>query len=120
MIGIIDLQQSADGDIAFDGDFSIIDGASSLAQRVKTALLLHRGQWFLDTREGAPWQAVLSTDAGRGAVDALIRAEAARVAGVVRVEALRSEVAGDRYFASFTVIGTDGEGAPVQVVFGGE
>lgn len=115
---IIDIQQADDGDLVFDGDLSTVTGAASVAQRVKNALLMHRGQWFLDTREGAPWLAVLSTDGGRGAVDALIRAEAARVPGVARIESLRSVVDGEKYTATFHVIATDGSASPVEVRFG--
>lgn len=120
-MSIIDLkmnvQAGEDGDLFFDGDLAFVEGPESLAQRVRNALLMHRGQWFLDTRQGAPWADVLGDDGGQAAVDALIRAEASRVPGVLRIASLVSTVDGDVYTADFVVVSAGGE-APASITFG--
>lgn len=112
---MIDLLMTHDNDLHLDGDLSIVDGAESVAQRVKNALLMHRGQWFLDLRQGMPWAPLLSSSTVAGRVDASIRAETLGVEGVRRVVSLSSAVSDGAYRAYIVIEALDGATAPIEL-----
>lgn len=56
----------ANGDATFGkGLLSFhIDNLAEIKQRISTKLRLMRGEWFIDTQEGVPWQVGLGYSAG--------------------------------------------------------
>lgn len=52
----LDLRLDNTGDLAFEnGDLAFAKGADGVAQLIREALLLVRGEWFLDLDAGMPW-----------------------------------------------------------------
>ena len=65
----------ADGDYVFGGgpaDF-LVNTPEAVAQAVLTRLLLLRGEWFLDTTAGMPWDTDVLGKYTSGKYDAAIR-----------------------------------------------
>ncbi|SEU36129.1 hypothetical protein SAMN03159335_05380 [Burkholderia cepacia] len=65
----------ADGDFVFGGsanDF-LVNSPDAVAQAVITRLRLHRGEWFLDTTAGMPWDTDVLGKYTSGKYDAAIR-----------------------------------------------
>lgn len=107
-----DLALDINNDLAFDGsDLAIIDGAASLVQRVKVALSVHTGEWFLDIRAGVPWLSlVFVRNPNLPVVDSVLRARIASVPEVARIESYQStyDPARRRLDVTFRVIRIDG------------
>jgi hypothetical protein len=73
-----------DGDYVFGGqqaDFHR-DTPEGVAQAVATRLRLMRGEWFLDQREGMPWQTEVLGKLRRGLHDSAIRQRILATPGV--------------------------------------
>ncbi|MFY3138953.1 hypothetical protein ACOTFF_17445 [Achromobacter xylosoxidans] len=74
----------ADGDYSFGSsraDFHR-DTAATVAQAVKTRLMLARGEWFLDVTEGTPWRGEVLGKQTRASYDWAIRQRILGTAGV--------------------------------------
>lgn len=67
-----DVNNPVVGDLEFDsnGSWLAVDGDRATVQELYTALRTVRGEWFLDTRIGVPWFAVL---ARKGSAEADLR-----------------------------------------------
>lgn len=75
--------------VDIDGRVAWLSVVPSVAQRVQQALKLMQGTWFLDLRDGMPWQ-TLTLESNKARIDAAIRKRILSVAGVVSVLAYRS------------------------------
>lgn len=66
-------QLDVDGDYVIGGAQAfLVDTPEAVAQAVKTRLNLIRGEWFVDTSAGMPWQDVVGKNT-RGTADIEIR-----------------------------------------------
>ena len=64
----------ADGDYSFGSRQADFPGLpDTVAQAVKTRLMLLRGEWFLDSTEGMPWQGEVLGKQPRASYDWAIR-----------------------------------------------
>ena len=73
-------------------DLQLIDGDDEIRQRLKTRLLLFRGEWFLDTTVGVPYyQDILVKNPNLGNVDAIFKAEILDTVGVNQLIEYQSE-----------------------------
>jgi|GEM_PF-6730050 len=72
LVTVPDAENPNIGDIQMaNGQFvPLPEGPDMLAQRIRCRLLWHRGEWYLDQRQGTPWLQELTT---KGATDARIR-----------------------------------------------
>lgn len=78
-----------------DDDLVAVNEESSVAQRVRFALRLNQGEWFLNTTVGLPYfSTILVKNPNVTAIDALIRATATSVPGVAKVSSYSSEFGG--------------------------
>lgn len=75
---------TAAGDYTFgqgNAEF-LVDNPACVAQAVLTALLLHRGEWFLDTSAGMPWETQVLGYGTQSLYDAAIKSAILGVQGV--------------------------------------
>ncbi|MCA8120426.1 hypothetical protein LGN07_17025 [Burkholderia cepacia] len=82
----------ADDDYVFGGsanDF-LVNTPEAVGQAVLTRLRLHRGEWFLDTTVGMPWETDVIGKYTTGTADAAIRACILGTTGVVEITAYAS------------------------------
>ena len=82
----------ADGDYVFGGsanDF-LVNTPEAVGQAVLTRLRLHRGEWFLDTTVGMPWETDVIGKYTTGTADAAIRACILGTTGVTEITAYAS------------------------------
>lgn len=88
---------SEDGDYTFgQGRLNfLVDLPATVAQAVKTRLLLLFGEWFLDTTDGTPYSTqVLGTNT-RATYDQAIRQRVLETEGVTEIVSYSSAVDGD-------------------------
>lgn len=103
---------NADGDLAMAGGSMVLArGTVGLGQRLRMAVRLWFGEWFLDVTQGLRWKDVLGAKpADVVAVASMVRARLAAEAGVARVE--RTEAALDsrsrRASLTYVVVAEDG------------
>ena len=90
MLPGMDFLVSDDGDLVFtDSRLQMVDGTEELGQRVRLALLTHRGEWFADETYGVPWRPdVLRKAPDLGLIEAVLRAKVLDVPGVQTVKSL--------------------------------
>lgn len=71
----IDADNPVIGDMHLtEGDASIVEGDDATAQEIRSRLLLFRGSYFLDLREGVPWyQEILTKGVAPARVRELLR-----------------------------------------------
>jgi len=84
----------ADGDFVFGGsaaDF-LVNTPEAVAQAVLTRLRLHRGEWFLDTTVGMPWESAVIGRNTQGTADAAIRTCILGTTGVTEITAYASSL----------------------------
>lgn len=111
----LDVLMGADGDLpAYTRHAS---GMEVIAQRVRTRLGTHRGDWPLDTSKGIAWTSYL----GRKPLDlaslaAVLSLEILDTPGVADVQDLDWEQDGGTYTITATVLTELGESLPVVVV----
>lgn len=94
----------ADGDYSFGSsraDF-LRDTAEAVAQAVKTRLMLTRGEWFLDVREGMPWGGEVLGKQPRASYDWAIRQHILGTAGVTGLAGYSSQLDPDSRGLSVT------------------
>jgi hypothetical protein len=95
----------AGGDMRFGhglADF-LIDTPEAVAQAVRTRLQLLRGEWFLDKREGTPYQTkVLGRNTG-ATRDPAIRRRILGTQGVTEIVAYSSTLEGRSFSVSATI-----------------
>jgi len=77
----VDLLLDNTGDLVFEnGDLQLATGVVGVAQLIREAILLVRGEWFLDLDAGTPWferEGVSADDALLGEVFNQVKSEAA-------------------------------------------
>lgn len=102
-----------DGDLAFvGGSLVLARGTPALLQRVRVAVLLWLGEWFLDVSSGTDWRQVFDAkppDAERA--QGLLRSRILSVSGVLSVESVSAsfDSAERRLTLSYTATGDNGE-----------
>ncbi|WP_175788105.1 hypothetical protein [Burkholderia cenocepacia] len=82
------------GDYVFGGsanDF-LVNSPDAVAQAVITRLRLLRGEWFLDTTVGMPWETDVIGKNTQGTADAAIRACILGTIGVTEITAYASSL----------------------------
>ena len=73
-----------------DGDSTIVEGDAATAQELRSRVLLFRGSYFLDLREGLPWfQEILTKGSVPGRVRELFREALLTHPAIVDVPMLR-------------------------------
>lgn len=80
---MVDLALAADGD--FDVGGAVTSGADTVSQRVRLAVLLMLGEWYQDQAAGLPWHRRVLGQPDGPHIDALVRATAESVPGVLEV-----------------------------------
>ncbi|MDD2056622.1 hypothetical protein N5D52_14650 [Pseudomonas sp. GD03860] len=84
----------ANGDYSFgnqQADF-YRDSPDVVAQAVKTRLQLHRGEWFLDTKDGTPWETEILGERTTATRDAAIKKRILGTQGVVQIDSFDSSL----------------------------
>jgi hypothetical protein len=76
------------GDMVFGhgGNDFLVDSPDAVAQAVETRLREWKGEWFLDTSEGTPWQALMGKGTQKS-IDPEIRARILATEGVTEITA---------------------------------
>ncbi len=117
---------NADHDIHFGkGIRDYATGTESTAQRVRTALLLIAGEWFLDTSAGTPWFAldgsevrpIMGVPADLGYTEAVLKARILGVDGVTVITSFDMTLDHATRHLSGAVVLTDADGATFTVEF---
>jgi len=83
----------ADGDYTFGGgraDF-LVDSPEAVGQAVLTRLQLFKGEWFVDTADGTPWQTEVLGEHTRATYDMAIRNRILGTQGVEQIDSYDSE-----------------------------
>lgn len=83
----------ADGDYTFGGgpaDF-LVDSPAAVGQAVLTRLQLFKGEWFVDTADGTPWQTDVLGEHTRSTYDMAIRNRILGTQGVEQIDSYDSE-----------------------------
>lgn len=70
----------------------LVDNPACVAQAVLTALLLHQGEWFLDTSVGMPWETQVLGYGTRSLYDTAIKAAILGVQGVQSIVSYSSSL----------------------------
>lgn len=85
-----DLLLDADGDLDITaGALSLVTGADAIAQQIRIALRLFKGEWFLSPSEGMPYyETILQKGTRPAALQSLFRRALLQVPGVVEVLSL--------------------------------
>lgn len=87
----------ADGDYRFGRQGSFLtDSPEAVAQAVQTRLQLWTGEWFLDDREGTPYNESIFGFASQGARDQVIKERVARTPGVRSIVNYSSSINAER------------------------
>jgi hypothetical protein len=92
----VDLALTVDGDLALDGpDLGLVSGAEGVAQGIRIAVQLSRGEWFLDLDAGVPYfEELLGRPFDAAAAARAFRSSIARVPGVAEILAVDVEFSG--------------------------
>lgn len=111
--------QTSDGDLALvNGRLALVSGTAEKEQKIKDRLGLALGEWFIDTRIGAPWFVfVLGHVPDLEVVRRFVRSIITSVPGVVDVPELVVEHDGATRETSVTWRAIDDEG---QTISGGD
>jgi hypothetical protein len=83
----------ADGDYTFGGgraDF-LVNSPEAVGQAVLTRLQLFKGEWFVDTADGTPWQTEVLGEHTRATYDMAVRNRILSTQGVVQIDDYDSE-----------------------------
>ena len=85
-----------DGDMTFgQGKFNYLTDLEAIGQAIKTKLLLLKGEWWEDIEDGTPlFQSIFSqkSEAGRNAVDLILKTRILEVEGVTNITSFVSSV----------------------------
>ncbi|MDM8357467.1 hypothetical protein [Pandoraea communis] len=85
-------KEDADGDYVLGGAAAfLVNSPETVAQAVATRLRLIRGEWFLDTTAGMPWDQVLGKNT-QATADSAIRECILGTQGVVEITAYESSL----------------------------
>jgi len=89
-----DLYLGATGQLEMVGSTTTLaDRALEVLQRVRSRLLLIRGEWYLDQRQGTPWrEAVFARGVTSDVVRRVVRAAALATPGVSTVEGVEASI----------------------------
>ena len=82
----------ANGDYTFgnqQADFHR-DSSEAVAQAVRTRLLLDRGEWFIDTRDGMPWSNEVLGERTVATRDSAIKKRILGTTGVTQIDSYES------------------------------
>lgn len=88
-------------DVAGDYQFGrsgifLKDSPQAVAQAVQTRLALWAGEWFLDDREGTPYEAAIFGHNSQGLRDQVLKQRILETAGVLQIVAYESRLGADR------------------------
>lgn len=99
-------------------NFQLTDSTSgeSLAQKLRIALLLWKGEWFVNANDGVPYlQQIFSGKGDKALTDAVLRQYILGIEGVQSLSYFESKLNKPqrKYTLNFEVVGTDGTTARV-------
>lgn len=86
--------QDINGDYSFgrnQGNF-LINSVQAVAQLVTTGLLLHQGEWFLDSTVGMPWETSVLGYGTASTYDLAIKSQILSTAGVQSISSYSSNL----------------------------
>lgn len=89
------LSQSGDYQFGRAGAF-LVDSPAAVVQSIKTRLALWTGEWFLDDREGTPYETAILGYGTQGIRDQLIKERISQTPGVTDIVAYTSIADKDR------------------------
>lgn len=91
-----DLKLTADGDLDITaGALTLVTGADAIAQQIKIALRLFKGEWFLSPTEGMPYfDKIFQKGVRPAAVESIFRRALLAIPGVLEVLFLELELDG--------------------------
>jgi hypothetical protein len=92
---VVDLELVEDtNDLNFESrDLTVVSGSALVAQRLKVALQLFKGEWFLDAEQGVPWyQEILEKGVDTNVIDSILRDKVIKTPGVNRILEWSSEI----------------------------
>lgn len=94
----------AAGDYVLGGQAAFhVNTPEAVAQAIRTRLALWRGEWFLDAKEGTPWnQEVLGKRVRGRSPDAAVRSRILGTPGVIEIVSYTSSFDGDSRSLSIT------------------
>lgn len=80
------------------------------AQRLKIRLLIFKGEWILDNREGVPYYQSILKKTSKAAVDSIFKAKIQEEPLVDKITSFESTLSPSRYYElDFTVLLTTGD-----------
>ena len=82
------------GDMIFGGGQAdmLRDSPAAVGQAALTRLRLWRGEWFVDTSEGTPWQTAALGMGKRKTIEPAVRARILGTEGVTGIESLELDI----------------------------
>ncbi len=103
------------GDLALEaGRASLTSGSAAKAQRLRLRLLLQRGEYRLDMRQGIPYLSAVFGKGTRAAAETILRRATATSPGIASIEQWQFTVGADRT-ASLSLRARTIEGEPVEL-----
>lgn len=107
---------SSSGDYQFGrtGIF-LVDSPQAVAQAIRTRLALWAGEWFLDSREGTPYEEKILGYGTQGTRDLAIKERIAGTQGVRQLMSYSSSVSADRKISARATVETSYGTTTVQI-----
>lgn len=81
-----------DVDLNANKDLEIVDGVDAVAQTVRNAILLWKGEYQYDVNQGVRWDLILGKPVNRGELDGILEAAILSVQHVTRVLSINYEI----------------------------
>lgn len=90
----MDIQVDNSGELVFaNGDLVLLDGTDAIAQNLRIALRMFKGEWFLNVDEGVPYIQNIFIKAPRiSVITVLLRKAILSVAGVEEIKTFDVQV----------------------------
>jgi hypothetical protein len=103
------------GDLALStGPARLTSGVESKAQRLRLRLLLQRGEYRLDLRQGVPYLSAIFGKGTRTAAETILRRAASTSPGIASIDQWSFTVGADRH-ALLTLRASTVDGEPVEL-----